>query len=73
MTPTLLFRAALRLALAQSQQEPITVTIVETGDPTGLSDILIGAFGLTGMIALLAVVFGVAVAALMFWVRSRDR
>lgn len=72
MTPTLLFGAAL-LVSARSQQQPITVKIVETGDPTGLSDVLIGAFGLTGVIALLAVVFGVATAALMFWLRSRDR
>jgi len=48
------------------------VRIVETPhDPTGLSDVLIGSLGLTGAIVLCAIVLGLGVAAVMFWIRSR--
>ncbi|HZP48763.1 MAG TPA: hypothetical protein VFB07_09530 [Vicinamibacterales bacterium] len=47
--------------------KPIIVRIVETPhDPTGISGVLIGALGLTGAIALAAVVLGLALAGLMF-------
>lgn len=53
--------------------DPVIVKLIEPpGDPTGLSDVLIGSLGLTGFITLLAVVMGVVLAALMFWVRSRQ-
>jgi hypothetical protein len=42
-----------------------------SGDPTGLSDVLIGALGLSGALILVAVVLAAAFAALLFWRRSR--
>jgi hypothetical protein len=47
--------------------KPIIVKIVETPhDPTGLSGVLIGALGLTGVIALGAVLMGIAFAGALF-------
>ncbi len=54
------------------QQSPIIVRIVEPPhDPTGISDVLIQALGFTGFVALLAVVLGLGIGALVFWFRSR--
>jgi len=54
------------------QSSPIIVKIVEPPhDPTGLAGVLIGAIGLTGVIALAAVTFGLVLGALIFWVRSK--
>ena len=52
--------------------EPIIVKVIEqpTG-PTGLTDVLIGALGLTGALVLLAAVAGFLVAGLLFWFRSK--
>ena len=53
------------------QESPIIVKIVETPhDPTGLADVLLGALGLTGVIALGAVVLGLLVAGILFVKRS---
>ena len=60
--------------MAQPTQPPapIIVKIVETPrDPTGLRDVLIGALGLTGVLALLAVTFGLLLAGVLFFVRRR--
>ena len=55
------------------QQQPIIVKIIEpNGDPTGLSEVLLGSIGLTGVIVLLAVVLGAVFAGVLFWVRSRS-
>jgi hypothetical protein len=52
---------------------PIIVKLIEAPhDPTGLADVLLGALGLSGVIALIAVVCGVAVAVLLFWFRRRS-
>jgi hypothetical protein len=57
---------------AQQQQPGIIVKIVETPhDPTGLSDAIIGAIGLTGAITLAALVLGALVGGAMFFLRSR--
>lgn len=54
------------------QSSPIIVKIVEPPhDPTGLAGVLIGAIGLTGVIVLAAVTFGLVLGALIFWVRSK--
>jgi len=54
------------------QQSPVIVKIVEPNkDPTGLSDVLIGALGLSGALFLLAVVAAVVFGAVLFWLRSR--
>jgi hypothetical protein len=56
------------------QQPPIIVKLVEPPrDPTGIAHVVIGALGLTGAITLIAVVLGLLVAGVMFWVRSRSR
>ena len=50
--------------------KPIIVKIVETPhDPTGISGVLIGALGLTGVIVLAAVVFGLAFGAALLLYR----
>jgi hypothetical protein len=54
-------------------QAPIIVRIVEPAtDPTGLKDVLVGALGLSGLIALCAVVLGAVLAMLLFALRSRN-
>ncbi len=55
--------------------KPIVVKLLEPpGDPTlnGLRDVLIGSIGLTGAILLIAVVSGLVVGGLLFWLRSRQ-
>jgi hypothetical protein len=42
------------------------------GDPTGLSDVLIGALGLTGALVLVAVLLAAVFAGLLFLWRSRS-
>ncbi len=55
------------------QPPPIIVKIVEPKrDPTGLSGVLIGALGLTGVIVLAALATAVVFAAVLFWWRSRE-
>jgi hypothetical protein len=63
----------LRILFFQTQpSQPIIVKIVEPKkDPTGLSDVLIGALGLSGVLFLLAVLAAVVFGALLFWLRSR--
>lgn len=52
-------------------QGPIIVKIIEPpGKLQTLSDVIIGAVGLSGVLALLAVAVGVAAGALFFWFRS---
>jgi hypothetical protein len=53
--------------------KPIIVRIVETPhDPTGIAAVLIGALGLTGVILLAAVVFGLAFAGALLLYRRRS-
>jgi hypothetical protein len=56
------------------RSDPIVVRIVEpnTTDPTGLADVLISTLGLIGVLVLIAALFGVVTAGLMFWFRSRS-
>jgi hypothetical protein len=52
---------------------PIIVKIIEPpGDPTGLADVLLGALGITGALAVGALVLGVLLGGLMFWLRRRS-
>lgn len=58
------------------QQLPETPVIIDiskpnSGDPTGLSDVLIGALGLTGLIVLLAIIVAGLFAGALFLLRSR--
>jgi hypothetical protein len=52
-------------------QSPVIVKIVESKS-TGWREVLWGSLGLTGVILLAAVVAGLIVAVVMFWVRSRS-
>ena len=60
----------------QSQpSSPIIVKIIQPdqkSDLQGLSDVLLGSLGLTGLITLAALLLGVALAGVMFWIRSRS-
>jgi hypothetical protein len=63
------------VGLAQdSPQEPVFIDITPPAndDVSGLADILIGALGLSGILLLVAVLAGLAVGALVFWLRSRS-
>ena len=52
----------------------IIVKLIEptNNDPTGLANVLIKSLGLIGVLVLIAVLFGVVTAGLMFWFRSRS-
>ena len=60
----------------QSQpSKPIIVKIIQPeqkSDLQGLSEVLLGSLGLTGLITLAALLLGVALAGVMFWIRSRS-
>jgi hypothetical protein len=57
---------------ASTQSQPIIVRLVDPKtDPTGLADVIIGALGLSGALALLALALGVVMAGVLFYVRSR--
>jgi hypothetical protein len=54
-------------------QAPVIIKIIEPQhDPTGLSDVLIGALGLTGVLVLLGILLAVGFGAVLFWLRSRS-
>jgi len=57
----------------QPPKSPIIVRLVEPArDPTGIADVIVGALGLTGAITVAAVLLGLLLAAVMFWVRRRS-
>ena len=60
-------------ALAAQPQQPIFIKI--TGHPnevTSLKDVVLGSLGLAGVIALLAILTGCALAGVLCWIRSRS-
>jgi hypothetical protein len=63
-------------AFLQSQpSSPIIVKIIEPeakSDLEGLSDVLLGSLGLTGLITVAALLFGAVIGGVMFWLRSRS-
>ena len=58
-------------ALQSPPASPIIVKIVEPPD-TRLYDIVVGALGVSGAIAVGALVLGLVVGGVMFWIRSRS-
>ena len=59
--------------LFSQPQEPIIVDITEPArDPFGLGEVLVSAIGLSGVLALAAILAGVGFAVLLFWFRSRS-
>jgi hypothetical protein len=65
--------ALLVWALQQQPDAPVVIDITPPpkGDPTGLSDVLIGALGLSGMLILCAVILAAIFAGILFFWRSR--
>jgi hypothetical protein len=61
------------MEIAQDPAAPIIIEIAKpkSGDPTGLSDVLLGALGLTGVIVLLAILVAAIFAGVVFWWRSK--
>ena len=59
------------IVLAAAAQSPIIVRIVEAPEP-GLGEIMLRALGLSGLLAVGAVLVGILVAGIIFWVRSRS-
>jgi hypothetical protein len=60
------------LLLALQPSSPIIVKIVEPKSES-IYDVLFGALGLTGILALVSVVAAILLAAVLFWVRSRAK
>jgi hypothetical protein len=62
------------LALLQPQlPEPIIIDITKPAeDPLGLGNVLVSALGLSGVLALAAILAGVGFAVILFWSRSRS-
>ena len=60
------------LLTSAQQPPPVIVKIIEPPkDPTdGLADVLLGSLGVAGVLTLLAVLFGVVLAGVLFWMRS---
>ena len=59
----------------QTPKPPIIVKLIEPPtDPTGIgiAHVIMQAMGFTGAVTLLAVVMGVLLAGVMYWVRSRS-
>jgi hypothetical protein len=60
------------LLALQPSNEPIIVRLIDPPpDIAGLADVLLGALGITGVIAIGALVVGLGFAGVLFWLRSR--
>ena len=64
---------ALLLTALQPPDTPVIIDIAppDKGDPTGLSDVLLGALGLSGVLILFAVILAALFAGGLFLWRSR--
>jgi len=58
-----------------NQPEPYFIDIVEPepSDAERIVDVLVGSFGLVGVLAIGAVVIGGLIGGVLLWLRSRDR
>jgi hypothetical protein len=65
--------AFLLWALQQQPDAPVVIDITppSKGDPTGLSDVLVGALGLSGVLIVCAVLLAAVFAGILFLWRSR--
>ena len=55
-----------------TQPAPLIVRIIEPPhDPTGLADVLVGVFGLSVVLGTGAILIGIAVGGVIYWLRSR--
>lgn len=57
-----------------TQQAPVLIDIRKAPESefSQLADVLIGTLGIAGVLVVTAVIFGAAIAGVMFWVRSRS-
>jgi hypothetical protein len=66
------FDFSLFISAQPKDPPPIIVKLIEpNNDPIGLADVVIGALGLSGALAVCAILLGVVVAGVLFLVRSR--
>jgi len=54
------------------QNPPVIVRIVEPPKQSVLRDVVLGSLGLTGAILVVAVIAGLVLAGVLFWIRSRE-
>lgn len=56
------------------QQAPVLIDIRKAPESelAQLADVLVGTLGIAGVLVVTAVIFGAAIAGVMFWVRSRS-
>ena len=61
-------------ALQSQPSKPIVVKIIESPSKelSGLSDVLLGSLGLTGVLVLIALLAAVVFGTVLFWIRSRS-
>ena len=65
--------ASFSLLSSAQPESPIIVKLIEPPhDPTGLADVLVGALGLTGALALVAVALGLLAGGVVYLIRSRN-
>ena len=57
--------------IQQQPSNPVIVKIIPSKEQS-LSDVLVGALGVTGVMVLIAVVAAFVFAGALFWIRSRD-
>jgi hypothetical protein len=61
-------------ALTHQSPAPIIVKLVDQSKHSNrLAEVILGALGLTGALALVALVCGAALAVLIVWLRARER
>ena len=67
------FLVSLLTSAAQQPGSPIIVKLIEPphSELSGLADVLIGSIGLTGALTLMALVLGIVVGGILFFIRSR--
>jgi hypothetical protein len=66
------FPFSLLASAQQAPPPPIIVKIIEEdNDPLGLADVIISALGLSGALAVCAMLLGILMAGVLFFVRSR--
>ena len=64
----------LALFLQAQPPRPIIVDITEPpkSELSTLSQVLLGSLGLSGVLALMAILLGIGIGGLMFWIRKRS-
>jgi hypothetical protein len=67
------FLVSLLTSAGQQPGSPIIVKLIEPphSELSGLADVLIGSIGLTGALTLMALVLGIVLGGILFFIRSR--